>query len=291
MQSPSPKSEATSKCPNDIIIMPHSQWLPQPIFLIYRLALLIYVLTSLILNIVDRADRVGEHWPIFLTNIGYSTLVLATCASAILCLVYTIVHCKQKQWLYKYFPKMDSPLASIYSQDNIPCVVKIMWCLYIIGGTLAFIIFAGYWGCYVTQSGRASGANSSSVFCNSPDFHSVQVHGLNFLVVLIDLFISRIPFQLLHFLYPTSFIFAYVVFSLIYWRAGGVNHNGDPYIYFVLDYGSDPDNGGVAVVLILTSAIIYGVLFLIAWLRDVIFKTVGRYLVQRAEKASKRQKH
>ena len=93
--------------------------------------------------------------------------------------------------------------------------------------------------------------------------------------MLIDLFVSRIPFHFLHFFYPVSFSGSYIIFTLIYWGAGGTNHNGRPYVYSTLDYGSDPVSAILAIVVIVAPMVLHLVLFLVAWLRDVIYVRVG----------------
>lgn len=62
------------------------------------------------------------------------------------------------------------------------------------------------------------------------------VHGVNLIVSMSDLFISKRPYRILHFFHPLAFLTAYVAFSAIYWAAGERNEDGLPYIYVFLDW-------------------------------------------------------
>ena len=75
------------------------------------------------------------------------------------------------------------------------------------------------------------------------------------------------------------------MFTLIYWAAGGLNHDGKPYIYTVFDYEANPKNGGIAVGFVLCPMVVYVVvLFLPARLRDVLCAAMSRYRARRKER-------
>lgn len=40
----------------------------------------------------------------------------------------------------------------------------------------------------------------------------------------------------MHFYQPLVFVLSYVVFSIVYWAAGGLSPFGQPYIYAILDW-------------------------------------------------------
>lgn len=62
-------------------------------------------------------------------------------------------------------------------------------------------------------------------------------------MTIIDIVVSGRPCRLMHFYQPFVVWLAYIAFSTIYWAAGGVNENGDHYIYPILDW----DNLGLTV--------------------------------------------
>ena len=201
----------------------------------------------------------GGRWLVFLTNLSYLVLVLGTGAIAILCVVYTIVYYANRNCIQN-LPKVETPIQLTYTQDNIPWYVKLVWFLYISGSTLAVLVTIGFWAVLYRCD------NSSC----APSALTVHTHGVNGLLALIDLFISRVPFQFLHFFYPAILTALYALLNGIYYAAGG------GVIYTPINYGG---NLGIAVVLVIVLALspmpIYIILFLLAWLRDVVYKKVA----------------
>jgi len=47
------------------------------------------------------------------------------------------------------------------------------------------------------------------------DPFNIQSHVINFVILLIDLLVSRIPIRLLHFIYPVTYSIVYILFTLI----------------------------------------------------------------------------
>ena len=233
------------------------QWLPLPLFAIYRVLLFLYIFAWLIVSAAVTPS--GGRWLVFLTNLSYLVLVLGTGAIAILCVVYTIVYYANRNCIQN-LPKVETPIQLTYTQDNIPWYVKLVWFLYISGSTLAVLVTIGFW----TVLYRCD--NSSC----APSALTVHTHGVNGLLALIDLFISRVPFQFLHFFYPAILTALYALLNGIYYAAGG------GVIYTPINYGG---NLGIAVVLVIVLALspmpIYIILFLLAWLRDVVYKKVA----------------
>ena len=77
---------------------------------------------------------------------------------------------------------------------------------------------------------------------------SVHVHLLNGIIAFLDTWITGVPFRILHVVYVILFGCVYVVFSAVYYAAGGTDIRGHSYIYPVLDYGGNPGlAAGVAV--------------------------------------------
>lgn len=111
----------------------------------------------------------------------------------------------------------------------------------------------------------------------SLNFTNVVTHGINSVYVFINLWITGIPIRLLHFWHPLVFGYVYSVFTLVYYAAGGVNAGGQPYIYSVLDWGSNPGLAAgldLAVVFVMIPAAHF-VCFLICKLRILIYHRCG----------------
>lgn len=64
----------------------------------------------------------------------------------------------------------------------------------------------------------------------------VHLHLVNALIILADLWLSRLPYWLQHFPYPLAYLCLYTVFAGIYWAAGGKNPDGEDFIYPWLDF-------------------------------------------------------
>ena len=64
-------------------------------------------------------------------------------------------------------------------------------------------------------------------------------HLFNFLIVLMDLFISGRLIRKIHFYIPFTFGILYLIFATIYELTGGLNIKGEPFIYKILRWRSD----------------------------------------------------
>lgn len=88
------------------------------------------------------------------------------------------------------------------------------------------------------------------------DFMDVAVHALNSVVMLAEFLVDCIPVRILHMLYVMIFSVVYSLFTIIFWAAGGVNEDGNPYIYKILDY----ENGNPALI----SSVLLGIVFVVS---------------------------
>ena len=113
-----------------------------------------------------------------------------------------------------------------------------VWFLWIVASNGALVVSLNYW---------------VLVFEPPTNFMDIAVHALNSTVMFVEFFTASIPVRILHVLYAMIFAVVYSLFTVIFWAAGGVNVDGDPYIYKVLDY----ENGDPAQV----SAVLLGIVF------------------------------
>jgi hypothetical protein len=100
------------------------------------------------------------------------------------------------------------------------------------------------------------------------------VHGFNSIMSICDILVSGRPCRLMHFYHPLVVILAYIAFSSIYWAAGGVNSNGNSYIYPVLDW----DNLGltvpfVTIGLFIALPVVHTLLWSLHKLRDYLLRS------------------
>ncbi len=67
-----------------------------------------------------------------------------------------------------------------------------------------------------------------------------QVHLVGTILLFIDLCVSAFTMRFLHFVFPLLYGAMYVIFSLVYYAAGGVTASGSTAIYPILDWGNKP---------------------------------------------------
>lgn len=101
-------------------------------------------------------------------------------------------------------------------------LTKFSWFLYNATNITTVTISVIYWGALYVGDGLSA-----------MDF---LVHGLNSIVSICDIFLSKRPCRLMHFYHPLVVLLTYVAFSSIYWAAGGRNEDGLSYIYPILDW-------------------------------------------------------
>ena len=160
-----------------------------------------------------------------------------------------------------------------WSQDQSPSPLsdfsrKLHWVLFLIGAEYAVVITTLYWAFY---SSVGPEHNLFSV-------DSLNLHMINGILAVVDLWISGIPVRLSHVIYTVSFGCAYVLFTVIYYAVGGENPEGEAYIYPFLDYASHP---GAAAGLAVGCAVffvgsLHCIFFLVGTLRKAVTERLRR---------------
>jgi len=99
-----------------------------------------------------------------------------------------------------------------------------------------------YWFLYVVTTNIAIGVTVSYWFAvYNPEIHeldplNIMMHVCNSVLMLVDLFVTSIPFRLRNFWWCLSIVVFYLIFSIIYYVAGGLDKYGYHYIYKILDW-------------------------------------------------------
>jgi len=99
---------------------------------------------------------------------------------------------------------------------------KALWVIYNIASAAAIMVTLSFW--LLLFSAR-----------NGVSAITVIFHGVNSVVMVGDTMLSSIPVRLFHVIYPMLYCIAYVLFTVVYWAAGGPN-----YIYPQTDYTGKP---------------------------------------------------
>ncbi|KAL8610794.1 hypothetical protein ACOMHN_016777 [Nucella lapillus] len=120
---------------------------------------------------------------------------------------------------------------------EMPLLYKVQWVLQNVSSSAAFIVSGLYWVVMYDP--------------NKPESaRSINSHLLNSLFVLTDMFLSRAPVRIHHFIYTFCYMTLYITFSLLYWASGGTNHHGDSYIYSLMNYGEHPVRATAVVLMV-----------------------------------------
>ena len=206
------------------------QWLPyrwhyQAIYLVYRWFLVLYFLSWLIMSGVKNDE--GPKYLVFLTHWGFITfntyLLIAALSSTTKYLSVHFVHPERTQ--EDDFSRADdvplgrAPSGCCGRADNrLSWYQMLQWFFFTLGNEPAFLIFLLYWA-LINQNG-----NNNAI--------SINVHLVNGVVAVADVWISGVPVNLLHIVYLEIFSAIYVLFSGIYYAI-----SGEVIYEKVLDYG------------------------------------------------------
>ena len=98
------------------------------------------------------------------------------------------------------------------------------------------------------------------------------LHGVNIIAVVLDIFVGARPLFFLHIYQPIIALLIYVIFSVIYWAAGGLGVDGNDWIYPILKWDYPGDAMIVVGVLFVFTFVVQGVVVLLHLLRDFIFR-------------------
>ena len=120
---------------------------------------------------------------------------------------------------------------------------KLQWAFFLIGGEYAVVISILYWAFYTGSTN--SGQNLYSL-------DSLHLHAINGIFAVVEIWLSGIPVRICHAVYSIAFGCAYILFTVLYYAAGGRDSVGHRFIYPFLDYGS---NAGAAVALAVSCAV------------------------------------
>ena len=204
------------------------QWpFPPRAYQAYRCLLAAYFLCWMIYAIYHDPTFLGHVWPVFLTSWAYVMLVSYLILSAIV----SLCRCKDKPaasslptisdkancHLNPKHPEDTSVtvVTTSYQDNRLPWDIKIEWILFAVGSNSALFVSLMYFSVvYPYLHG------GTDYIINGIDLH---FHGLNSLVVIVDLMLSAFPVRLLHVIYTIMFGMSYVVCSLIYWLIDRAN--------------------------------------------------------------------
>ena len=152
-------------------------------------------------------------------------------------------------------------------RQRLACHHQLLWVLFNMAAGVAPVVTGIYFSVLYPMILNAYPDYSASVF-------DIHVHGVNFLVILVELAISSIPIRLFHAIYPLIYGFIYIVFSLIYWSLDKEENVLYPY---VLDWNHPGITVGVICALFIVIPLIQLGWFGLYNLRLHVFKKIYGY--------------
>ncbi|XP_076762451.1 protein rolling stone isoform X1 [Xylocopa sonorina] len=154
-------------------------------------------------------DPPYAKWPIYLTNWD---LVLGLCQALLGGFLVS------KRWKLQKAMNFDPSALTLETID------KLYWFLFVVTTNTAIVVTITYW-CAIY--------NPAIHFM---DPQNVMVHMCNSILMVLDFCIAGIPFRLRNFWWCFLIVFSYILFSVVYYLCGGLDKNGEPYIYKILDW-------------------------------------------------------
>ncbi|XP_077996199.1 protein rolling stone-like [Glandiceps talaboti] len=241
------------------------QWrcFPHWLFVIYRVVVASYFTGTLVVFMaMSFTQGFGSDFFFFLTNWGFMflTCYLVVVATATL-YNYHISPERPDVVADTSFPNERTPLTGSRPprQQYTPWYFKLSWFLFNISAVSALIITLVYWPAL------------SSLDTDIPFALDFNVHGLNSIIIIIELVIASMPIRILHVVYVVIIGILYLILTVILYYSGWKNpFDNKPYVYPFLDYSENPWLAALSIILIMIGIIF---LQLILWL---IFKAKQR---------------
>ncbi|XP_014218409.1 protein rolling stone-like isoform X2 [Copidosoma floridanum] len=207
-----------------------------------------------------------EKWPIYLTNWDIS---LGLLQALLACVIVS------RRWRQQHRCKNA---ASGFDPSNLTYgkLEKIYWFLYVVTSSLAIGVTAIYWA-----------------LVHDPRYHKVDalnlmIHVSNSLLMLVDLGVAGVPLELRCFWWCPLFVSLYLLFSVAYYAAGGLDKRGEHRIYNILDWEKPGRTLVVCAAGLSFLVLAHCVLCLLAGFRDRVFdrRRATKYAVEKVTAAS-----
>ncbi|XP_072437968.1 uncharacterized protein [Chiloscyllium punctatum] len=235
------KRSLKTKHPQLILL---SQWRFHPcVLLIYRICTAVYTLVWCICSGVQTNH---PKWFIFLTHLTYTVLTFYFNLALVNLICYMACGLKRPaqntraaslEEISSCNPavpeiEVETPALNLHTEFSPPSsllypTICIQWSLYNLSCVISLFVTIAFWS-FDYIPGRA------------PDSVNINMHVINSVLVLLELGMTAAPIHLAHFIYTLLYCLSFIIFTVIYWAAGGTNLRGKPYIYRSLNYSETP---------------------------------------------------
>ncbi|XP_076637220.1 protein rolling stone isoform X2 [Colletes latitarsis] len=189
-----------------------------------------------------------DTWPIYLTNwdlvMGLSQALLGGLLVS-------------RRWKLQKIPDFNpSTLTSGLTE-------KAYWFLYVVTTNIALGVTITYWcSIYDPKIHRLDPLN-------------IMLHVCNSILMVIDFCVTNVPFRLRNIWWCFTIMFGFIVFSVIYYLAGGLDKNGYHYIYKILDWKKPVQTTLVCIGETLFITVLYSVVCLLEHTKHRIYLKIG----------------
>lgn len=148
-------------------------------------------------------------------------------------------------------------LTAFSYKDNFSVLPKLSWVLLNISHTNVLFVCVFFW-----------------TFAYEPGMIQIGVintHALVGVYVIIDLLVQKAPRRIHHFYQPAIFGIVYMIFTLIYYYAGGTGREGRVYIYEVLNWECPASASGMIMLAFISIGVFHLVTCVICRARKRLF--------------------
>lgn len=159
---------------------------------------------------IEKLGYVGK-WPIYLTNWDLTLGLFQAFLGALIVTRRWRVQCSRAD----FEPSSHLDFGKLE---------RVYWFLYVVTSSLALGVTVIYWGLVHDPS------------YHHVDFLNIMIHVSNSVLMLVDLCVAGVPFQLRCFWWCPLFTSFYIIFSVVYYLAGGLDKRGQHRIYNILDW-------------------------------------------------------
>ncbi|GAB0089035.1 Protein rolling stone [Sergentomyia squamirostris] len=230
--------------PEDLV---RSQWQRRNksfFYLIYRWVIAAIFIGAVVVSMsrnVTASD--WGYYFIYLTNWGIIACMITTTMGAILVS------------LWHFHPQFS---ARVEGDGVVPAAFKVYWALHNSTLIMSVIITIIYWSILFDSN------------LHTVDATNVLTHATNSVFMFIDILIVAYPVRIYHACHALVFGGVYIIFSVIYFVAGGTTKTGSTYIYSVLNW-NNPGSAmltflGVCALGIIIHLIVYFIYLIRTWI-------------------------
>jgi hypothetical protein len=140
--------------------------------------------------------------------------------------------------------------AASLRTDHSRRLLQVVWVLRNCTAVAALVVSILFWCVLFPAIGRTS-------------LTDVHCHAVNSIIVIVDLTVTHVPYYFKHGWMPFAYLVTYLLFSIVYWLAGGTDPEGDHYIYPPLNYEHPSDAAAlVLAVVFIVLPMIHSLLYL-----------------------------